>query len=327
MGQPRKPARCWRPRHAAAAVTRPSDLAAQYRSPGVPWAMDSGLAVGTLVPEAQVVLLAAALAVCISVRDALPKRAWDLLLWQKQRGEKRKRCPSVYLSVHVYRRDDCGLPECAPAACYGHGHRGRAGLSIPVRGRRYPASGPGALRQRGPVTRQSDLRASAAAASTAGSTPKPGGLGLPPEKIRAASGRPAVLCPAAAGRGVRPGYGAAVLGHCPGALAEGVTRPSHLDAGETSIEALLLTTLQSPGRGRDHQWAPRRTVQLPTSPGIPPSVGSPKAPYQRTNQGSTGLRSVDRNNKATRLLTRPDATTKSYAKDLSPRMVKLQCAS
>lgn len=40
----------------------------------------------------------------------------------------------------------------------------------------------------------------------------------------------------------------------------------------------------------------------------------------------TGLRSVDRNNKATLPLTRPGQTIKSYAKDLSPRMVKLQYA-
>lgn len=47
----------------------------------------------------------------------------------------------------------------------------------------------------------------------------------------------------------------------------------------------------------------------------------------RTNQGSTGLRSIARNNKATRLFTRPGCAAKSSAKDLSLRTVKLQCAS
>ena len=41
----------------------------------------------------------------------------------------------------------------------------------------------------------------------------------------------------------------------------------------------------------------------------------------------TGLRSAARNNKATRLLTRPGCTTKSSAKDLSLRIVKLQFVS
>jgi hypothetical protein len=46
-----------------------------------------------------------------------------------------------------------------------------------------------------------------------------------------------------------------------------------------------------------------------------------------TNLGSEGLASADRNNKATLLLTAPCPTIKSYAKDLFPRMVKLQYAS
>jgi hypothetical protein len=40
-----------------------------------------------------------------------------------------------------------------------------------------------------------------------------------------------------------------------------------------------------------------------------------------------GLPSVDRNNKATLLLTGPCSTIKSYAKDSTPRIVKLQDAS
>ena len=49
--------------------------------------------------------------------------------------------------------------------------------------------------------------------------------------------------------------------------------------------------------------------------------------FLKTNQGKTGLGSVDRNNKTTLLLTPPIYTTKSYAKDLSPRIVKLQDVS
>ena len=45
-----------------------------------------------------------------------------------------------------------------------------------------------------------------------------------------------------------------------------------------------------------------------------------------TNLAEEGLRSAARNNKATRLLTRPSRTTQSYAKDLSLRTVKLQYA-
>ena len=46
-----------------------------------------------------------------------------------------------------------------------------------------------------------------------------------------------------------------------------------------------------------------------------------------TNLADAGLRSVARNNKATRLLTRPGQTAKSSAKDSSLRIVKLQSAS
>ncbi|KAF3268496.1 hypothetical protein TWF970_001367, partial [Orbilia oligospora] len=46
----------------------------------------------------------------------------------------------------------------------------------------------------------------------------------------------------------------------------------------------------------------------------------------KTNLGSEGLASADRNNKATLLLTAPCLTLKSSARDLFPRMVKLQYA-
>src|SRR5271168_1765242 len=42
---------------------------------------------------------------------------------------------------------------------------------------------------------------------------------------------------------------------------------------------------------------------------------------------TNGLGSIDRNNKATLLFTPPCFTTKSYAKELFPRMIKLQDVS
>jgi hypothetical protein len=47
----------------------------------------------------------------------------------------------------------------------------------------------------------------------------------------------------------------------------------------------------------------------------------------KTDVKKRGLASADRNNKATLLLTTPYSMTKSYAKGLSPRMVKLQDVS
>lgn len=47
----------------------------------------------------------------------------------------------------------------------------------------------------------------------------------------------------------------------------------------------------------------------------------------KTNRGYDGLASIDRNNKTTLLFTAPYNTIKSYAKDSSPRMVKLQDVS
>ena len=49
--------------------------------------------------------------------------------------------------------------------------------------------------------------------------------------------------------------------------------------------------------------------------------------YVKTNLGHGGLASIDRNNKTTLLFTAPCDTIKSYAKDSSQRMVKLQFVS
>jgi hypothetical protein len=83
------------------------------------------------------------------------------------------------------------------------------------------------------------------------------------------------------------------------------------------------------GRGRRGLAAPQPLLRIP-----PLSARSSAADRMMgegcnvpTNLAGSGLRSVARNNKATRLLTRPGQTTKSSAKDLSLRIVKLQYAS
>jgi hypothetical protein len=60
------------------------------------------------------------------------------------------------------------------------------------------------------------------------------------------------------------------------------------------------------------------------SKGKKPGMGSFDS---KTDVKKRGLASADRNNKATLLLTAPYSMTKSYAKGLSPRMVKLQDVS
>ena len=69
----------------------------------------------------------------------------------------------------------------------------------------------------------------------------------------------------------------------------------------------------------------RRPLRPPASSG---SAGGGRRPggLRITNLVQNGLRSVDRNNKATLPRTRPCETIKSYARDSSPRMVKLQSA-
>ena len=49
--------------------------------------------------------------------------------------------------------------------------------------------------------------------------------------------------------------------------------------------------------------------------------------FQKTERSENGLGSIDRNNKATLQFTPPYRMTKSYAKVLSPRIVKLQDVS
>jgi hypothetical protein len=79
------------------------------------------------------------------------------------------------------------------------------------------------------------------------------------------------------------------------------------------------------------------TRPIPRSRPAPPRGGGPGGPRASPPtprqsglsqiKAASGLRSVARNNKATRLRTRPGRSTKSSAKDLSLRTVKLQSAS
>ena len=78
------------------------------------------------------------------------------------------------------------------------------------------------------------------------------------------------------------------------------------------------------GGARGHPAAKRKKW---TGEGVCARVVRTQANTPLTNRTGTGLRSAPRSNKATRLLTRPGRTTKSYAKDSSPRAVKLQSAS
>lgn len=81
-----------------------------------------------------------------------------------------------------------------------------------------------------------------------------------------------------------------------------------------------------PKRGARGQAAALRTCNLPLDDRRLSGLTTGRE-YISTNLADAGLRSVARNNKATRLLTRPGQTTKSSAKDLSLRIVKLQSAS
>ena len=63
---------------------------------------------------------------------------------------------------------------------------------------------------------------------------------------------------------------------------------------------------------------------LPRSPEGEPGMG---VFVIKTDVKKRGLASADRNNKTTLPLTAPYSMTKSYAKGLSPRMVKLQDVS
>ena len=63
------------------------------------------------------------------------------------------------------------------------------------------------------------------------------------------------------------------------------------------------------------------------SPGLPKKSLGWGVFILKTDVKKRGLASADRNNKTTLPLTAPYSMTKSYAKGLSPRMVKLQDVS
>jgi hypothetical protein len=89
-------------------------------------------------------------------------------------------------------------------------------------------------------------------------------------------------------------------------------------ASELNTQVHHVTT-QLPGK-----TAQRRNRRPPQHPGLACKL---MGDVKSTGLGRDRLRSVDRNNKTTLLLTRRCGTNKSYAKDLSPRMVKLQDVS
>lgn len=89
-------------------------------------------------------------------------------------------------------------------------------------------------------------------------------------------------------------------------------------------------------KAREFTQVQNITTQLPGKSSARRNQPPPQHPGQAcklmgdvksTGLGRDRLRSVDRNNKTTLLLTRRCGTNKSYAKDLSPRMVKLQDVS
>lgn len=146
-------------------------------------------------------------------------------------------------------------------------------------------------RIRGPVTRPWDLGAQAAAGpwlpgrGTLLARPRPSQPRTRGHRRNLARPRPSPLkfsrpqaappfpdtLPAGAGpegaleMSVSPTCGGGVLeaARCPqgGYPALALARNEDLHRGAVHP---LPATLQSPGRGQDHQWAPRRTVQLPT---------------------------------------------------------------
>ena len=99
---------------------------------------------------------------------------------------------------------------------------------------------------------------------------------------------------------------------------------------------LAQTTYPGHARDRKLEGAPPRLVsprrasvcyQRPKSPRTEPFRQPIKTGNRVQIKAKNGLPSIDRNNKATLLFTGPCRTTKSYAKDLSPRIVKLQDVS
>lgn len=105
--------------------------------------------------------------------------------------------------------------------------------------------------------------------------------------------------------------------------------PTYPDRG-AGLYPVRMSPIVVPTR-RGGRQAPPPTesgqVRRPPSPSRPPLVaGTGWGRVYLTNRAGQGLRSADRNNKATLPRTRPSRAVQSYAKDSSPRMVKLQYA-
>ena len=102
-------------------------------------------------------------------------------------------------------------------------------------------------------------------------------------------------------------------------------------ATRSYVGALTPPRLSGPYPARSvectHRGAPPPCPRGPRKAHAPVEEGATGSPVDLPpNLGHGGLRSVDRNNKATLPRTRPCDAIKSYAKDLPPRMVKLQSA-
>jgi hypothetical protein len=149
---------------------------------------------------------------------------------------------------------------------------------------------------------------------------RPPGHRPPPRSsapMRVSPGRPPAGAQRVDRRARRPGS----IRNAPSPPFEGVTRPPALPATEDPAAHVGQVTrpLDPYGAVAGPHW-PR--FHAPPDPKLDaPSSGLSQI------KAASGLRSVARNNKATRLRTRPGRSTKSSAKDLSLRTVKLQSAS
>src|SRR4029434_8643697 len=90
-------------------------------------------------------------------------------------------------------------------------------------------------------------------------------------------------------------------------------------ASQTSIDRILPSPTRLPCTARPETTSSKATKPLQVSSKSGEPIGEIEA--------KDGLPSADRNNKATLLLAGPFRTTKSSAKDLIPRVPKLQYAN
>jgi hypothetical protein len=126
-------------------------------------------------------------------------------------------------------------------------------------------------------------------------------------------------------RGPRPLFGGGLPGgklRCPGELLQEARKPPGRPPCGGSHRGNNLCPDAKPPRASQHPTAPGGA--LPAEP-LRTHLG-PETPHWEI-EAEKGLPSADRNNKATLLLTGPFRTAKSSAKDLIPRVSKLQYAN